>query len=114
MQGSDRDYIADMLENAEFAIRLLASTGSTAFAADRNKFAALCHFVQTIGEAASQVSVEGRSELAEMPWQKVIGMRHRLVHGYRTIVVDLVIGTVRDDLPPLLASLRRALEKNPP
>lgn len=114
MQASDRDYIADMLENAEFAIRLLASDGVPAVAADRNKFAALCHFVQTIGEAANQVSAEGRSELAEVPWQKMIGMRHHLVHGYRTIVADLVVGTIRDDLPALLTCLRRALEKTPP
>ena len=110
MDEVDRDYLADMLNHADFAVSLLGSGDARAITADRAKFAALCHFVQTTGEAANRVSAEGWSGLAELPWQKIIGMRHRLVHGYRTVAVDLVVGTVRDDLPDLIASLRRALE----
>jgi uncharacterized protein with HEPN domain len=114
MRETDRDYLADMLDHAEFAMQSLGSNGVAEVAADRAKFAVLCHMVQTVGEAANQVSAETRSDLAEIPWPKVIGMRHRLVHSYRTVAIDLVVGTVRDDLPPLAAALRRALENDAP
>jgi uncharacterized protein with HEPN domain len=36
-------------------------------------------------------------------------MGNRLVHAYFEIDLDLVWATVRDDLPPLVAALERAL-----
>jgi uncharacterized protein with HEPN domain len=70
--------------------------------------------VQIIGEAATHVSAAARSELSEIPWAKVVGMRHRLVHGYQGIRAEIVVKTVRDDLPTLIASLRGALEGSTP
>ena len=36
-------------------------------------------------------------------------MRHRLVHAYYDINLDIVWSTLREDLPPLLATLKSAL-----
>lgn len=38
-------------------------------------------------------------KLAELPWRQMIGMRHRLIHGYDAINWDRVWETVIDDLP---------------
>ena len=39
----------------------------------------------------------------------MVGMRHRLVHGYDQIDLDAVWATVTNDLPPLIADLERIL-----
>ena len=39
---------------------------------------------------------------------EIIGMRHRLVHAYFDINLDILWRTVQDDLPPLIAELERA------
>ena len=44
-----------------------------------------------------------------IPWEDIIGMRHRLVHAYFAINLDILWGTVRDDLPPLVEALREVL-----
>ncbi|MDY7011494.1 MAG: HepT-like ribonuclease domain-containing protein [Planctomycetota bacterium] len=36
-------------------------------------------------------------------------MRHRLVHGYYKIDLDIVWKTLQEDLPPLIASLEKIL-----
>jgi uncharacterized protein with HEPN domain len=113
MRPDDRELLVDMLDQAEYAARLLASAAGE-ITDDRDRFSALCYAVQTIGEAASQVSKQGRSSLPDVSWQKVIGMRPRLVHAYRTVVPEVVVSTVRDSIPPLIISLRRALESNAP
>ena len=41
---------------------------------------ALTHLVELIGEAASQVPPEIQQRYPEIPWQKVISMRHRLIN----------------------------------
>ena len=39
----------------------------------------------------------------------MISMRNRLIHGYFDINYDIVWDTVKNDLPPLIASLKQAL-----
>ena len=43
----------------------------------------------------------------EIPWREITGMRHRLVHGYGDVRLDLVWMVLCDRLPLLLAILER-------
>jgi len=61
--------------------------------------------IQIIGEAAFQMSAEFRESHREIPWHDMIGMRHRLVHGYRQIAREIVWDTVRNSLPALIVML---------
>jgi uncharacterized protein with HEPN domain len=45
---------------------------------------------EIIGEAAYQLSAEACAEVGEIPWEKIIGMRHRLVHAYFEINLDIL------------------------
>ncbi|MGH7491103.1 MAG: HepT-like ribonuclease domain-containing protein [bacterium] len=49
-----------------------------------------------------------------MPWQDIIGMRHRLVHGYDEIDLDVVWEVIQQDLPPLIEELKRILPSSNP
>lgn len=65
--------------------------------------------VEIIGEAANQVSSAARTELKEISWRDMIDMRHRLVHGYYDINLDVVWSTLQEDLPPLIRMLQAIL-----
>jgi uncharacterized protein with HEPN domain len=110
MLASDRDYLTDMLHCAEAAQRLLGSVDAEALVRNEEKFLAVAHALQNIGEAANRLSPDARARLSDVPWRRIIGMRHHLVHGYRTILPDVVVKTIRESIPSLIASLRRALE----
>jgi uncharacterized protein with HEPN domain len=115
MTQSDRAYLAHMHRYAETATRLLGSRGPGDLRADDRTLLSVCYAVLTIGEAASKVSAETRSGHPEIPWTRVIGMvRHHLVHSYETIRVDVIVATVRNELPSLIALIRRALEDHLP
>jgi uncharacterized protein with HEPN domain len=107
MNEVDREWLKDMLEYAREAISLLGTRSATELDADRRSLFAVIQSVLTVGEAASHVSQQGQAQLPEIPWKDVIGMRHRLVHGYRTRSTVIVVDTVRDHLPPLIAILER-------
>ena len=68
---------------------------------------ALTHLVELVGEAASQVPQDARDKYPPIPWPKVIGMRHRLIHGYDTVDHDILWDTIGRDLPGLLEALER-------
>ena len=66
--------------------------------------------VEIIGEAAYQLTKETRASIPGMPWEDIIGMRHRLMHAYFDINLDILWQTVMEDLPVLA----RLLESNIP
>jgi len=70
---------------------------------------ALTHLVELVGEAAGQVPPEQRNRHAGIPWAKVVGMRHRLIHGYDLVDYDILWDTIRHDLPGLIEELDRVL-----
>jgi len=58
-----------------------------------------------IGEAARQVSREFTVTHPEVPWEKIIGMRHKVVHDYLGVDEDIVWQVVTEDLPKLVEAL---------
>ena len=73
---------------------------------------ALTHLVELVGEAASQVPEETQAQYPQIPWPQVIGMRHRLIHGYDKVDYDILWETIERNLPDLIAALDRALNEN--
>ena len=67
--------------------------------------------IEIIGEAANQISESARSKLENIPWQDIIGMRHRMVHAYFEINLDILWQTVRSDLPHLLETLKQYVDE---
>lgn len=66
---------------------------------------AIIHAIQIIGEAASQVTAQTQAEHSEIEWSGIIGMRHRVVHGYDNINYDIVWQVLQEKLPRLIAQL---------
>ena len=57
--------------------------------------------VEIIGEAADMLSLEFKEKHAHIPWNDIIRMRHVLVHGYATILPELLWYTALVDVPIL-------------
>ena len=73
--------------------------------ADENLRLALIHLIQTIGEAARQVSREFCNNHSDIRWADIIGMRHKVVHDYLGVDEDIVWHVVTEDLPRLVKAL---------
>lgn len=56
------------------------------------------------------MSVATRDATPLVPWRDIIGMRHRLAHGYAETLDSVVRDTVTLDIPALLHEVGRALE----
>lgn len=95
----------DMLLYAKRARAFCADGAPETFLADEKLQLATLYALQVIGEAASKVSSEFQQAHPEIPWPRVINLRHRLVHDYPRIEMPRVWSIVKEDIPGLLESL---------
>jgi uncharacterized protein with HEPN domain len=65
-----------------------------------------------IGEALSQIRKQNEAALAFVPnYQKVIALRHLLIHEYTDINDSVIWTAVQQDLPKLLKSFQTELHR---
>jgi uncharacterized protein with HEPN domain len=102
-----------MLDFAEQAIRLMGGRSRDEFASHELLILGQARLVEMIGEAANRVPREVQEGLPDVPWVDVIGMRHRLIHGYDTANIDNIYDVVLRDLPPLVRALTDYLSSHP-
>jgi len=62
--------------------------------------------VEIIGEASYKLTNEFRTQHPEIEWNKIISMRHILVHGYYKTEDKVVWDTVKNSLPTLKEKIR--------
>lgn len=66
-----------------------------------------------IGEYVSHVSRETKDAYPDIPWSKVAGLRHRLVHDYENTKWGIVAEVLFVDLWEFIAQLREVIPNDP-
>ena len=107
----DRDaaLLLDMLFAARDARSFVQGFDESGFLESRLHQNATIRSLEIIGEAAGKVSASTRVAHPEIPWREISGMRHRLIHGYADVRLDLVWIVLRDHIGSLIADLERLL-----
>jgi uncharacterized protein with HEPN domain len=103
--NDDAVYLGHMLDMTRRAVKAIKSKSRAKYDKDDMLRLGLTHLVQVIGEAARKVSEKFQREHPEIPWRKIIGMRHRIVHDYMRVDEDVLWQVVTTDLPALLPLL---------
>jgi uncharacterized protein with HEPN domain len=109
MPASETDRLVHMLHYAEKTIAIARDRTRDQLEKDTTLEFAILHGVQTIGEAAAQISESTRDRHPAIPWAKIIGMRNRLIHGYDSVDHDILWQTVNIALPELIEILLKII-----
>jgi uncharacterized protein with HEPN domain len=104
-EKDDSIRIRHMLDAAREAIQFASGRSRQDLEDNRMLARALKDCIQEIGEAASQVSDETRARVPKLPWKKMVGMRHILVHAYYDLDLDAIWKVVDIELPILFKEL---------
>lgn len=107
MPRSELLFLHEMQQSIERIRAIVDEMTAERLREDQLRVDALLWNFTVLGEAASKISEEFRLDHPEIPWQRPIGLRNRIVHGYWSTDISLLVTTAQTDLP----NFRRDLEK---
>ena len=105
----DNHYLVDMLLNGRLVVESTAGFDFQSFLIDREKQDAVAFRISIIGEAARSVTGVTRQQIADLPWPKITGMRHRIVHDYQDIKLEVIWRVATEHVPEMIVLLTRFL-----
>ena len=97
--------LLDIVEAAGAVAGYLAGTTKHQFLAGGLAQDAILRQLIVTGEAAYKISTTLQQSHAEIPWQKIAGFRHRVIHDYFGIDLDAVWRIASVELPILRAQI---------
>ncbi len=109
MFADDSVRVRHILDAAREAVGFTEGHCRADLDADRKLNLSLVRLLEIIGEAARSISPDFRDVNPDLPWNKMVGMRDRLIHGYYDVNLDVVWQTTTEDLRPLIVQLERII-----
>lgn len=114
LASHDRTYLEHMLEAIARIRRYVGRTRRTGFLRNALLQDAVIRNIEIVGEAAGRVSAGFSARTPSIPWREIVGMRHRLIHGYLQVNLDTVWEVIERDLPALERDLRALVAPRSP
>lgn len=109
MQHRDEIIVKKVISEIEIGLEILGDTNLDSFLADEKLKRALGMTVINIGELVKNVTDETRKEHSQIPWKAIAGMRDITAHKYRTLRMEDVYTTVKEDFVVLREQLKEII-----
>lgn len=104
----------DILEAIEMIEQFTSGMEFEDFRTSPMAVAAVERKIQIISEAAIRLGDEAERRCPDQPWRDIRGIGNQLRHAYERIDLNTIWNAITDDLPPLKASITRALNYSAP
>ncbi|MBV8737795.1 MAG: DUF86 domain-containing protein [Alphaproteobacteria bacterium] len=109
------DYLEHIVQAIQRATEYIERLDSvSAFRQSQRDQDAVIRNIEIIGEAARQIQQHAPEFVTahpELPWIEMRGMRNKMIHDYFDVDVNVVWGTVKNDLPRLKQQIENLLNK---
>ena len=97
----DKGILLQIVKRCNRVVEKVSNISETDFSLNDDIKEVVCFNLFQIGELANGLSVGFLKEYNKIPWKQIIGMRHRIVHGYDTINLEIVWNTAIESIPEL-------------
>ena len=102
-------FLKDILSACRKIEAIVAATNEDTFLKDEVLPAAVLHHLTVIGEAISRLSAALRERHPEVPWRQIIAVRHRIVHAYFDLDLQILWDAAAGEIPELHRQVRGIL-----
>ena len=112
MSRDEKMYLSDILHGCQKVMKFTDGLSQKQLVGDEKTYDAVVRNLEIIGEAAKNISNELRSQLADIEWRKIAGMRDMLAHSYFGIDNDILWDVVQNKVSHLAGAINSFLSKN--
>lgn len=102
-------YLQDILDSIGRIGQYIKGVTLKEFQPDQEKIDAVVRNLEIIGEAANNIPEEIVEKYPEIPWNRMVSMRNKVLHEYFGVDEEILWKTITEDLP----SLKKQLEDLP-
>ena len=112
MKYSDEQRVLKILETTEKLLSYLEQNGITKEVVLESETAqwTVTTPLYNIGEHVYHLSDSFKEQHPDIPWAKISGMRHRLVHNYENTNWSIICSVLFDILPVFLKEIKEICE----
>ncbi len=104
-------YLAEIVDAIELIEDFTHDMDVETFLVDEKTKSAVVRQFEIMGEATKALPENVRSLATDVPWNKIAGMRDRLIHAYFGVDYLLIWDTLKKDLPHLKDKLNDMQDK---
>ncbi len=102
----DRVYLGHMASAVDRIAEFVGRVQRDAFDRDWTLQNALIRELEVLGEAAGKLSADIVARNPDVPWKEMTGIRHKLIHDYFEVDLDIVWRTATVNVPEIAVFLR--------
>lgn len=111
MTVRDRRVLEKILEEVRIGIDIFGSPTFEEFVNNELLRRATCMTLINIGELVKSLCDDTRTSYPQILWKNIAGMRDVAAHKYKTLEIEDVYDTVKNDFPTLKTQLEEILSK---
>jgi uncharacterized protein with HEPN domain len=104
-------YFKKMISDIEFCILHLNGISIKEFCENEVLNSAISFKFVQISENAKKIPSFVVEKYDYIPWNKINGLRNKIVHDYGNIQYEIIYDTITFDLPDLLVKLRKIVDE---
>lgn len=108
------EYIEHIAQYAQEILDFSEGISESVFKKERIIQQAVCMNVITLGEIAASIQRKYPDFVSSnhtLPWKEMAQTRHKMVHGYHDIDLDIIWDTIQNDIPFVVQAVHVALKE---
>ena len=110
MQHKDYIILTKIVEEIDIAEEMIGNISFSDFDADEKLKRAICMTVINIGELVKNLSAELIQKYNQIPWKSISGFRDVAAHKYKSLFMDDVYNSVKEDFPALKENIENIFQ----
>lgn len=108
---NDKYYLEKIINDINFVINNTMNMTLEEFDSDELINSAVNFKFVQISENVSKLTNSFIALNSNIPWNKIKGLRNKIVHDYDNVFFDVIYYTIKNDLPSLLEKLNILIKK---
>ena len=98
---SEIEFLNDIVESANRIESYIKNMDYDKFMKTKQTQDAVIRNIEIIGEAVKNISIDFRKKHKQIEWEKIAGMRDKIIHFYFGVSWDIVWKTIKEKIPEL-------------